>query len=322
MLLGMTPQGLIRLLHRRVRTEQPGRPRGRPTVIGESVKKRLRDCYLKHHRQWGPRTLALWAIRKGLGRFSHGAIARVIDDLRLPKPAKPKPRRYEVTRPDAMWSEDGAGFKERGRKRELLVLQDEHSRFKTNHRLVQGPAKGKDVCSYLRAAFEKYGAPLVLKHDGGAIFHLAEVRALLAEYRVMELTGPRCYPGYNGKKERSIRDIKSFERAMARDVPGSTLESRVGAAIEDLNEHRPRPVLCGCTAQEVYNRDQPTALPDRRIFALEVDATEKRLKQEAKSRKEKDCARRKAVEQAMIRYGLLKYNADLSTYFQAEIGTN
>ena len=33
---------------------------------------------------------------------------------------------------------------------------------------------------------------------------------------VTELTGPRHYPQYNGKKERSMRDIKSYERAMRR----------------------------------------------------------------------------------------------------------
>jgi len=114
----------------------------------------------------------------------------------------------------AVWAEDGAGFRERGRKKELLVIQDEHSRYKVNHRLVDGPATGEDVCDYLEQAFEQHGAPLVLKHDGGAIFHTEGVRNLLRRWGVIELTGPRYYPQYNGKKERSIRDIKSYERAM------------------------------------------------------------------------------------------------------------
>jgi len=40
------------------------------------------------------------------------------------------------------------------------------------------------VARYLKSAFEKYGAPLVLKHDGDVIFHTPEVRALLDKYQV------------------------------------------------------------------------------------------------------------------------------------------
>lgn len=317
----MTRQALVLWLQRRQGTERPCRPRGRPKVIGPLARWRLRRCYLDHHRQWGPRVLAAWAVREGVGRFSHGAIARVIADLRRPKPKRPKPKRYEVTMPDAMWSEDGAGFREYGRKRELLVLQDEYSRYKVNNRLVAGPAKAQDVCAYLRGAFETHGAPLVLKHDGGAIFHAEQVKELLDEYGVVELTGPRHYPCYNGKKERSIRDIKSYERAMRADLPSSTQSSRVSAAIEDLNENRPRPILGNRTACEVYEQNRKP-LPDRTLFRKEVDRREARLMTEASSRAERDSARRRAVEQVLIRYGLLKYDLDLSTYFKARYATS
>ncbi len=245
----------------------------------------------------------------------------VIEDLRIAEPKRPKPKRYEVTVADAMWSEDGAGFKERGKKRELLVLQDECSRYKVNHRLVQGPATAQDVCAYLRGAFEIHGAPLVLKHDGGAIFHAEEVTELLNEYGVVELTGPRHYPCYNGKKERSIRDIKSYERAVKCDLPSSRLNNRINAAIEDLNDHRPRPMLGGRTAYEVY-REQRQKLPNRQRFRQQVDRKEIQLTKEATSRAQRDSARRRAVEQVLIRYGLLKYGADLSTYFKARTGTD
>jgi len=70
------------------------------------------------------------------------------------------------------------------------------------------------------------------------------------------------YPPFNGKKERSIRDIKSYERAMRRHTTGTTLCELLGEAIHDLNEQRPRPVLCGRTAREVFEADL-TVLPDR-----------------------------------------------------------
>jgi len=320
MLLGISEQALGRWCHRRQRTEPPPR-QGRPPVISPQARDKIRRRYLDSHRVWGPQVLAAWAARQGLGSYSPSTVGEVIADLKLPEPKLPRPKRYEVIAADVMWSEDGAGFRQRGKKHELLVLQDECARYKVNHRLVAGPAKAADVCAYLRKAFEAHGAPLVLKHDNGAIFQAEEVKELLQEYGVVELTGPKYYPCYNGKKERSIRDIKTYARAMRRDLPEGSLESRIDAAIEDLNDHRPRPVLGGRTAQEVY-RQQRRNLPDRERFRQDVDRREQLLLKEATTRAEQGCARRKAVEQVLISYRLLSYGADVSTDFRAETGTD
>jgi len=149
---------------------------------------------------------------------------------------------------------------------------------------------------------------LVLKHDHGAIFQANEVRNLLDQYGVVEVTGPTYYPCYNGKKERSIRDFKSFERAMRRDLRSGTLHSRIEAAIEDLNDHRRRPMLGGHTAHEVYSQLRRN-LPQRERFCQDVDRREQQLLKKATTRAEQDCARRKAVDQVLIRYGLLNYGA-------------
>ena len=91
------------------------------------------------------------------------------------------------------------------------------------------------------------GADVVINIDG-----FNEVVQLIEGSReeVTELAGPRHYPQYNGKKERSMRDIKSFERALRRDGTNSSLCHRIDAGMYDLNEVRPRPVLGGKTARE------------------------------------------------------------------------
>jgi len=289
--------------------------------MSAELKEKIRACYVEHYRQWGPRVLASWAHRQGLGRYHPDTIARVIEDLKDPPEEKPKPRRYEITVPGAMWSEDGAGFREHGRKKELLVLQDECSRFKTNWRLPSGPARASDVVDYLEEAFEKYGAPLVLKHDGDAIFHESQVTDLLDRYEVVSLTSPSRYPPFNGKKERSIRDIKSYERAVRRHTTGTTLLDRLAEAITDLNEDRPRPVLRGRTAREVFTGDS-SMLPDRKTFRKEVRETEKNLLREVCSRRGQAAARRKAVEAVLLSYGLFKEMVDMSPKLSAEIVTN
>jgi len=87
----------------------------------------------------------------------------------------------------------------------------------------------------------------------------------LDRYGVIGLTSPPRYPPFNGKKERSIRDIKSYERAQRRHCHRTTLAERLAEAIQDLNEDRPRPVLGGRIAREVFLA-RCDKLPDRTIF--------------------------------------------------------
>ena len=318
--LGITVEALQRWIRRDDEDHKPART-GRPEAIPAAARWKLRACYLKHYKQWGPRVLREWARRQGLGCWSATTIAGVIADLRDEPQEKPPPIRYEITGSNVMWSEDGTGFKDRGRKKELVVAQDEHARFKVGYELVDGPADEDAVHRNLEAAFARYGAPLVLKHDGGSIFHGQRIQALLHRNRVTELTGPRHYPQYNGKKERSMRDIKSFERAMRRHGRRSTLPQRIKAAVHDLNEDRPRPVLGGRTARQAFERDR-IRLPNREAFIEEVNRTERRLHETATTRAERESARRRAVEQVLLANGLMKNTGDVSHNFEAAGGTN
>jgi hypothetical protein len=317
--MGITLRALNRWTRRCDRQREAARA-GRPEVIPAAARWKLRACYLEHYKQWGPQVLREWSRRTGLGEWSATTIAGVIADLRDAPEEKPPPIRYEITGSNVMWSEDGTGFKERGRKKELVVAQDEHARFKVGYKLVDGPADEEAVHGNLEAAFARYGTPLVLKHDGGAIFHGRRIQALLRKHRVIELTGPRHYPQYNGKKERSMRDIKSFVRAMRRHGRPLTLRQRIDATVHDLNHDRPRPVLAGRTAHEVFEQDR-IGLPDRGRFAEQVDRTEQQLHDAATTRAERESARRRAIEQVLLAYGLMKEIGDVSHNFKAAEGT-
>ena len=91
--------------------------------------------------------------------------------------------------------------------------------------------------------------------------------------------------------------------------------------MRDLNERRPRPVLGGRTAREVFEQDR-IPLPDRQDFRKEVDRTERRLHVAATTRAERDAARRRAVEQVLLAYGLMKEIGDVSRNFEAAEVTN
>jgi len=289
-------------------------------VIGQEATARIRECYTAHFGRWGPWVLAAWCRREGLGDWCAGTVAVVIADLQEPEEKKPTPIRYEVTATGVMWSEDGTGFRQRGRKQELLAVQDEHSRRKLNWDLADGPATAQDVWRYLEKAFNKYGPPLVLKHDGDTIFHTPEITTLLEEYQVLDLTSPPGHPGYNGKQERSMRDIKSYERAMRKHGDKGTLKARIRVTMKDLNDDRPRPVLGGRTAREAYNEGL-TPLPDRRQFREEVESRERKLLSLARSRDEVRKARRLAIEQTLLCYGLMEIEGNVSHDLLLEVRT-
>ena len=319
--LGISSLALRRWQERQRKAPTHPAKLGRPKVISREVREKIRQCYRDHYGQWGPRTLACWCRRQRLGSWCASTVAKVIADLR-DKPEVPlDPTRYEIIAPQVMWSEDGTGFKEQGRKKELLIAQDEHARFKVNTWLVNGPAREENVVTYLEEAFQRYGPPLVIKHDGDAIFHGDRMRELLERYEVLDLTGPRSYPQYNGKKERSIRDVKSYERALRRSGRKLTLRQRLDETIHDLNEERPRPVLGGRTAREVFTQDN-IELPDRRHLKKEVDRIEQYLLATARSRSQQRRARRRAIEEVLLRYSLMKESGDVSRNYEAKIRTN
>lgn len=311
--LNISSRALQRWEERRRAGKLPCR-RGRPEVINPEARQAIRECYKQHFCQWGPRVLADWCRRTGVGDWSHGAIAQVVEDLRPEPEPDLVPVRYEATASNVLWSEDGTEFKQDGKKQELLVVQDDHARLKLNTRLAKGPACGQDVAASLREAFDKYGAPLVLKQDLGGMNHTSEVKGLLNEYGVLSLTSPLNTPRYNGKIERCMRDIKSYERAMGKAGAGGSLEDRIYATIKDLNEDRPRPVLEGRTAQEAYNEGQ-TDLPDRREFREEVNRRKTKILADASSRVEIRTACRWAIEQTLISYGLVKIEDEVSHDF-------
>ncbi len=288
--LDLRPETLTRWRSRRRDREQPapGRRRpGRPQAIPPAARWKLRQRYTDSLGQWGPKVLVCWARREGLGSYSPTTIARAIDDLRPEPVPEPPPLRYEITTPGAVWSEDGAGFRDRGRKRELLLVQDECSRLKVGHAIGGGPATGAEVRAVLEIAFSEYGAPLVLKRDGGSIFDEQGVRELLDEHGVLSLVSPPATPGYNGKMERAVRDVRSHERAQREHGVDGSLDDRI----------------------------------DRARFRREVERRRMELESEATSRHERDAASRMAIEDVLSRYGLVTWKGDVSTNSRREIRT-
>ena len=153
-----------------------------------------------------------------------------------------------------------------------------------------------------------------------ALVELVVSQVGVVRLAVVELTSPPHYPPFNGKKERSMRDIKSYERALRKHKKGASLFERIDITLRDLNEDRPRPVLGGRTAREVFEDDR-AALPSRKRFKMDVATRQVELEAKAGSRKEVQAARRRAVIEILSRYKLLNWRGDMSTNLQRQVGT-
>ena len=63
--------------------------------------------------------------------------------------------------------------------------------------------------------FQKYGAPLVIKHDNGSAFRSHAAQALLRACKVSSLPSPPHCPQYNGAVESGMGPLKDFAQAEA-----------------------------------------------------------------------------------------------------------
>ena len=118
-----------------------------------------------------------------------------------------------------------------------------------------------------------------------------------------------------------MRDIKGYERALRKHGKGASLFERIDITMHDLNDERPRPVLGGRTAREVFEQDR-ISLPNRKRFKMEVETRQVELEALAGSRKELQAARRKAVIEVLMRYNLLNWRGDVSTNYRRQVRTN
>ncbi len=73
--------------------------------------------------------------------------------------------------------------------------------------------------------------------------------------------------------------------------------------------------------REVFQRDRIN-LPDRQQCRNEVDQTEQSLLAQARSRAEEQSARRRAIEEVLLRYSLMKESGDVSRNYEAETRTS
>jgi len=176
--------------------------------------------------------------------------------------------------------------------------------------------RARVVCALLTVLFFAFGAPLVMKHDGGGAFRAHATVALLRDHDVVALRSPPRTPQYNGACERSGGTLKQRVAYLAwakghpdrwthADIADALLQANTTARPRGANRPTPAEALAG---------HRPISRRERRAFkrtrAREIARALKTYK--AKHGRMPTCAERaailrKATQHALCEHGYLQF---------------
>jgi hypothetical protein len=188
------------------------------------------------------------------GAISRRELTRLVREMRAGKNKRRRGHCQQVkwNEVGVCWAIDSTeyGRDEQGKKLVVHTVRELASRYELEPMVSVG-LKGEQVAEHLKALFERHGVPLFLKRDNGSNLNDAAVNAVMDEYGVMPLNSPAYWPGYNGARERGIRELKEALGKGPERWELEALQPYVEAVANRLNI-RSRRCLKGKNAMEVY----------------------------------------------------------------------
>lgn len=174
--------------------------------------------------------------------------------------------------------------------------------------------KASTVVKTLELLFAAFGAPLVIKHDGGPGFIAQRTQTFLEEHDVFSMRSPARTPEYNGSIERSLGwDKERIERVAELAGHGGywTLEDIERARLQANATLFPRG-LRGKTPEEVFAARVLITAKERAAFKRTVDElTTAELKKHQDdsgiitARAPFETLERRAITRALVKHGYL-----------------
>lgn len=220
---------------------------GRARRVTEAVRAKILEIDRGNRSTWDTRSIA------SVVGVSHGSVAKVLAEVRGPRPtrkAPPHTGRTKVLARDVFWSSD---FTEVPGKRKLLKTLDEHSRYRPGWDIC--PETAEAVVEHAEGLVSCMGrAPLVWKYDHGSAFTSEKFQAFLKRHGIIGYPTQRRAPWTNGRTERDNREIKNWLIPVADGVSDSELEREVREGMLMLNNLKPRAVLGYRTSATIYHK--------------------------------------------------------------------
>ncbi len=271
-----------------------------------NVLTRLRHLAHGRHRTYG--LPGLWNQFRELPRAFFRRLARGVR-AEVIRARRQRLQRYEFLHPDVAHSLDYTEMPREGPgapKRYLAKIMDDFARLKLKHALThrKGPVVAGSIVDQHLSTCRK---PLVFKFD--LEFDTEDFYELLLLHKVVPLPSPASYPPFNGKTERSYRDVKDWLREFQGELYWSDeeLETELQLCFRQSDALDPRPVLGGLTAKASYETSPRADVNPEIFFSKAVTLFDKVMRQTSKPPRVHD-AWRYVAKETLKQYGLVRYS--------------
>lgn len=271
-----------------------------------NVLTRLRHLAHRRHRTYG--LPGLWNQFRELPRAFFRRLAAGVR-AEVMRARRKRLQRYEFLHPDIAHSLDYTEMPREGpgaSKRYLAKIMDDFARLKLKHALTnrKGPIVAASIVDQHLSTCRK---PLVFKFD--LEFDTEDFYELLLLHKVVPLPSPASYPPFNGKTERSYRDVKDWLREFQGELYWSVdeLEAELQLCFQQLDEIDPRPVLGGLTARDIYETSPRAEVNPEIFFSEAITLYDKVMRQTTKPPRVHD-AWRYVAKETLKQYGLVRYS--------------
>lgn len=215
----------------------------------------------KQHPSYGPAQIRAQLKRFKGWRVSNKAIARVLRKNgyelvhRGSRPQGYEENRFEAPRRGALWQMDFGEFWVGRDKMQLLVAQDDFSRFVVGHRLVSEKSS-KAASAVLLEAMARHGKPEAVRTDRGGEFRAHQepgdfARVLEAE-EIDHIIGRSYHPQGGGKVESVIGTVRRELWEVEHFADSDVAVRRVAEFFEEYNHGRAHMGIDGLTPADRF----------------------------------------------------------------------
>jgi transposase InsO family protein len=238
-----------------------------------------------------PEIASQWAIGRLVG-VSASSVGKIWQEAtgKVQTVATVAPESFgscEWLRVHACWALDTAFIRLSGTLLYLMILVEEYSRLLLGWKLCADKTP-QNAWGLVANTISSVGrAPLILKHDNGGEFAGDAFQLPLKNAGVEALPSPAYYAPFNGRCERSIKEVRKFTRPVEEKF-GSNVYDLTGAirrGFRIINDVLPRRMFRGRTSREAYQEGRKYTLEECHRLTKLMRETQKRLEVEHERRK-------------------------------------
>lgn len=268
-------------------TPRSTRPHHSPAAVSEPKRKLIVELKQKHP-EMGPAQL-----RNQLRRFygislSHKVIGKVLrqEGFELEKRVKDDEaavQRFEMSRPNELWTMDTKSFFVHDVKVWLVDIIDDYSRFVVGHRLLDSAACASDATLTLKDAIAHHGKPERVLTDRGGEFHswrgFSQFTKFLEDEGIEHSLARPHHPQTCGKVEALHRTLEKELIGIKRFDSFVHARRELAVYFEHYNFERTHMGIGGVTPADRYfgRVDKVLADLERAAPAIDRDAYASRL---------------------------------------------